>query len=148
MSEVLEKVVSQVVGRLNAAATQREKDNLSLETVDVVCGNLNGHLTQALDAASTKESIEEKYKSLESSIKVIRQAVAQEPQKLRSQQRELDLRCSIYNEVLELVKTSQPPPPPVEDVVSDPVVTPASVVQEQPAPQETTLAGLGSLVRD
>ena len=150
MSEVLEKVVGQVVGRLNDAKAQREKDDLSLETVDIVCGNLNGHLTQALNAASTKETIEEKYQSLESSIKVIRQAVAQEPQKLRNQQRDLDIRCGVYNEILELVKTSQPepPPPPVEDAVSDPVVTPEPVVREQPAPQETTLANLGSLMGD
>jgi len=137
MNEVLEKIVGQIVGQLNTASAQREKDNLNLETIDVICGNLTDHLSKALTAASTKESIDEKYASLESSVKIIRQAVMQEPQKLRNAQRELEIKCSVYSEVLELIQQSQP------------VLEEQSKPAEQGEDQGTgAMPTLGSLVQD
>jgi len=120
MSEVLEKVVGQVVERLNAAATQRDNESMNIETVELVCRNLNEHLTNALNVASSKETPEEKLDSLVSSVQVIRQAVATEPQKLRNAQRELNTKCAVYTEVLEMIKSTHPVEAPPEPVVEAP----------------------------
>ncbi len=61
-------------------------------------------------AASTKDLLEEKHASLESSIKTIRQAIVQEPQKLRNTLNELNIKGGVYSEVLEVIRDLEPTP--------------------------------------
>jgi uncharacterized protein involved in exopolysaccharide biosynthesis len=110
--EVLESIAGQIMHKLDVTTSQIEKDNLNLETVNIICGNIHDHLSQALQTADTQETSEEKLQSLVSSIQTIRQAIVNEPQKLQQLQRDLELKRSVYSEVLELIRTTAPPPRP------------------------------------
>jgi hypothetical protein len=135
MSEVLEDLAGQIMSRLDATLSQVKKDTLNLETIEVICGNVNEHLFNSLSAAASKETFQEKFESLSSSIQAISQAIGNEPQKVRGQRRELELKCTVYNEMLDLIRSSKPPTPPVEEPI------PAVVESE---PEYMNLSALGS----
>ena len=104
MSEVLEKIRKRIQKQLSETKAKYQKNSLSLETTDIICGNIAELLSNALVTASTKDLLEEKHSSLESSIKAIHQAIAQQPQKLRNTLNELNIKGGVYSEVLEVIR--------------------------------------------
>ena len=147
MSDVLEKLVGSLVARSDATGAQIEKDNLNLETVEIICGNLKGHLSQAIEKSSSKDTIEEKYETLQTSVHIIQQALVNEPQKVKNQQWELRIRQGVYNEVLELMKalTAELEPPINPELI--PITEPGSLTAVGELPPEVK-ATLGSLLKD
>ena len=135
MSEVLEKIRKRIQKQLSETKAKYQKNSLSLETTDIICGNIAELLSKALVAASTKDLLEEKHASLESSIKTIRQAIVQEPQKLRNTLNELNIRGGVYSEVLEVIR----------DLELTPVEIPKPV--DQTKEQDISLT-LDSVVKD
>jgi predicted RNase H-like nuclease (RuvC/YqgF family) len=97
----IENTIKALQKKIDDSIVNINRDSANIEVITTICSNMFQHLSTAVTGAETRDNFEDKYRTLLANVKVIQDAMSNEPGKLRAQIQRQELRVEVYNETIQ-----------------------------------------------